>query len=346
MTDRDNRQADDLEEHAEQKRREIGRTIDSLEHKLSPGQLFEEVVSTVRSQGGGFGRNLADSVRENPLPLIVTGVGLAWLMVSSGEGGRGRQRRYADDDDGLFDGDMWGSDEEYDEYDDEGYANRESRRRRVASGSLRRSENERMGRGGADSAPGSFKTPPHAAPQRVEGDHTVELQGAAADERTVRRIDDDVNEDDDGFFTSSDDGGRDTGESLGQKRRRAQRHMRERGARMRRQTRRGAERAADQAREYFQEQPLVAGALGIALGAALGAMLPPTRAEDRHLGERSDRVTNRVRREAESAMQQGRREVEQKAEQTRRQAESKAEAARSREAGEDSESERQETEAV
>ena len=38
----------------------------------------------MRDNGGDLGRNLGRAVRDNPLPALLTGVGLAWLMAGTG----------------------------------------------------------------------------------------------------------------------------------------------------------------------------------------------------------------------------------------------------------------------
>ena len=59
-----------------------GRLTELQEH-LTPGQILDDVMEYFRdTQGGDFGRNLMTSVRNNPLPAAITGIGLAWLMVS------------------------------------------------------------------------------------------------------------------------------------------------------------------------------------------------------------------------------------------------------------------------
>jgi hypothetical protein len=57
--------------------------LTELQEHLTPGQILDDVMEYLRnSQGGDFGRNLMTSVRNNPLPAAITGIGLAWLMVS------------------------------------------------------------------------------------------------------------------------------------------------------------------------------------------------------------------------------------------------------------------------
>ena len=52
--------------------------------QLSPGQLLDDAMRYFRgAEGAEFGRNLLQSVRGNPLPAAITGIGLTWLMASN-----------------------------------------------------------------------------------------------------------------------------------------------------------------------------------------------------------------------------------------------------------------------
>ena len=72
-----------LEAEAEAARAEVGQTLDAIEHQLSPGEILDQGLRLFREQGVDFGQNLSTQVRNNPLPAVITGVGLAWLMASS-----------------------------------------------------------------------------------------------------------------------------------------------------------------------------------------------------------------------------------------------------------------------
>jgi DNA-binding FrmR family transcriptional regulator len=74
-----------IERELGETRSRLGGHLDALQNRLSPGQLLDDVMAQLRSNGGAeFGRNLLDSVRANPLPAALTGVGLAWMMASNG----------------------------------------------------------------------------------------------------------------------------------------------------------------------------------------------------------------------------------------------------------------------
>ncbi|MFC7478675.1 DUF3618 domain-containing protein, partial [Dankookia sp. GCM10030260] len=80
-----NRSAAEIEREVEQTRAGLTNTLDELRERASPGQLFEQALDYARSSGGNeFVRNLGTSVRDNPLPLLLIGAGIGWLMMSGG----------------------------------------------------------------------------------------------------------------------------------------------------------------------------------------------------------------------------------------------------------------------
>jgi ElaB/YqjD/DUF883 family membrane-anchored ribosome-binding protein len=74
---------DQLEREIEHTRAKIDRAVDALELKLSPGELFERAIRYARENGGEFVGNLGATVRANPMPVVLTSVGLLWMIASS-----------------------------------------------------------------------------------------------------------------------------------------------------------------------------------------------------------------------------------------------------------------------
>ena len=80
-----------VERQLERDRAEIDETLDAIGRRLSPGQLLDNTMGYFRAGGSELGSSLARSVKANPFPVILTGVGLAWLMSTSSSGdGAGR----------------------------------------------------------------------------------------------------------------------------------------------------------------------------------------------------------------------------------------------------------------
>ncbi len=92
----------------EQTRSELGQTVDAIQQKLSPGNLADEAKSAVQdatvgqvgqavgtatnavqqaasgveSTAAGVGSTVVETIKQNPVPAALAGVGLGWLIVS------------------------------------------------------------------------------------------------------------------------------------------------------------------------------------------------------------------------------------------------------------------------
>jgi ElaB/YqjD/DUF883 family membrane-anchored ribosome-binding protein len=89
------RDPDDIERDVRATRAEVSSTIDAIQSKLTPGQMMDQALSYMRtSLPADFGRNLTDSVRNNPVPVALVGIGLAWMMMSGRSGSVQHARRH------------------------------------------------------------------------------------------------------------------------------------------------------------------------------------------------------------------------------------------------------------
>jgi len=76
-------QPERIESEIAHTRAEVSSTIDAIQRKLTPGQLMDQAVDYFRSSApSDFGANLSRSIRDNPIPVALVGVGIAWLMMS------------------------------------------------------------------------------------------------------------------------------------------------------------------------------------------------------------------------------------------------------------------------
>jgi len=83
MSDYSSRSSAELEREVEAQRHRLSDTIDEIQHKMSPGQLLDEVMDYTKGGGTEFAQNLGRSVKDNPLPVALVGAGLLWLMTGS-----------------------------------------------------------------------------------------------------------------------------------------------------------------------------------------------------------------------------------------------------------------------
>jgi hypothetical protein len=82
-------QTEQLEREAAETRARLAETLDALRFRMTPGQVFDQVTDYA-SHGppAELLRNLGREVRENPLPLVLIGIGIVWLMVASSRSSR------------------------------------------------------------------------------------------------------------------------------------------------------------------------------------------------------------------------------------------------------------------
>ncbi|WP_052384015.1 DUF3618 domain-containing protein [Litchfieldella xinjiangensis] len=100
MSQRDeNTSPDDIEAEIHQTREELDDTLHELEHRLSPQHAVDVAMDRVRNGGANeFLSNLGRTIKENPLPVLVTGIGLGWLILSQRKSQKQEQDySYADD---------------------------------------------------------------------------------------------------------------------------------------------------------------------------------------------------------------------------------------------------------
>jgi|SRR5579884_618317 len=90
-------QREQFEQETDRIRAQLSETLKELHARMTPGRVIYELIDYVREgPGAEFGRNLAHEVRENPLPLVLIGIGIAWLMVASSRSSRARIASAAD----------------------------------------------------------------------------------------------------------------------------------------------------------------------------------------------------------------------------------------------------------
>jgi Protein of unknown function (DUF3618) len=86
----DYRRPEAIEEDISRTRASIDSTLTALENRLTPRELLDQAFEYARESGAReFVSNLQGSVKHNPLPVSLVGIGLAWLMMAD------RRERYS-----------------------------------------------------------------------------------------------------------------------------------------------------------------------------------------------------------------------------------------------------------
>ncbi|HEX5476913.1 MAG TPA: DUF3618 domain-containing protein [Burkholderiales bacterium] len=77
------RRPDEILSEIDRTRSDMDRTLHDIENRLTAGQLVDQGLDYLRRSGGReFAANLSGSVKNNPLPVTLVGIGLAWLMAA------------------------------------------------------------------------------------------------------------------------------------------------------------------------------------------------------------------------------------------------------------------------
>lgn len=77
---------DRIEADVNESRTRLNDTLNQLGSKLSPGQMLDEVMGLAQGQAGEFAGKLGRQVKNNPMPALLIGAGLAMLMMNKGAG--------------------------------------------------------------------------------------------------------------------------------------------------------------------------------------------------------------------------------------------------------------------
>jgi hypothetical protein len=80
---------DRIQEGIARTRSELDETLTALESRLSPEQIMGQAKSYLQSnsQGGReFLSNLTESIRRNPVPMALIGIGMTWMMMAGRQG--------------------------------------------------------------------------------------------------------------------------------------------------------------------------------------------------------------------------------------------------------------------
>ena len=90
-------QSEQFEREAEETRWQLAGTLEELRDRMTPGRVVDQLIDYTRDgPAAEFLRNLGREVRENPMPLVLIGIGIAWLMLASSRTSRAAVASAAD----------------------------------------------------------------------------------------------------------------------------------------------------------------------------------------------------------------------------------------------------------
>lgn len=274
MASVDHRSAAEIERDIEDERDALTRTLDEIHDRLSFESLSGEFVDRIREGGGDMGRSIARTARDNPVPLALAALGVAWLVASKTAARVGDAREpWSAPAAGRAPADRRTLVDPAPLYDSSG---RPLARDDTRWDTAEDDTDDRL----TDEAASRISQASDAVRRQARG-----AQASAAELR--RRITQGT-------------------EDLSHRARKRVLAARTRAYEAQLRAERYASRGREKAGDLYEEQPLVAGALALAIGAAIGGLMPRTKHEDAAFGEYSDRAfdeAERIYREERAKME-------------------------------------------
>ena len=264
---------DRIERDLARTRSRMDTRLSELQERLTPGQIVDDLMGYFRgSEGGEFARNLMASVRSNPMPAALTGIGLTWLMASNPRSANSELHTEGDDPHVRVRNAERGVVRQTGETDDV-YLDRLEDARGTALG-LPRNTGET-----ADSYGKRIKDGLAAAKQTVASgvDTAREKVGTAAGQ---------VSSAAQSAASSVGGAARSAGDTLAQ------------GGH-------ATSKAAGNLVSAITDNPVLLGVVGLAAGALLGALVPQSREEEDALGGIADKARGTARDAAQSVVDRG-----------------------------------------
>jgi hypothetical protein len=253
---------DVIERDLRETRARVDRTIDEIQERLSPGQLLDEGLRYLRNGPSDhlatFGSNLGTSVRDNPLPVAMIGLGVAWLALGQRQGPS--QRPSGSGDGGA------------------GMSESMAERARAAASRLQR---------GADETTEAFEHRRQQAMARILDVRDQAGESADALKQRVATAMEEASARWERMKTSVRERGHDIRDGATHGMDRARDAVSGGWA--------SAGRGSDKALEIFEQQPLLAAAAGVTLGALLGSLLPTTEREAEAMGPHRDELARQAK---------------------------------------------------
>jgi hypothetical protein len=268
-------------------RSEMSRTIDQIQGMLSPAHLKAQAQETIREATVGRVEDMAyraemrarswvETVKDNPIPAALVGIGLGWMLLSNG--GNGKQRN-------------GGSRRQYTEPhrrsggEDMGrYASWQEQRYYQETPSMMDRTRDEIGQTAGRVGERIGETAENVGQRIGETAETVSHRIGETADHVGQRI-----------GQTASQVGEQVSATAGQVQHKAQE--------VAGQARTQADRAGQSFGDAMRENPLAVGAMAVALGAAVGLALPSTRKEDELMGEARDRLVDEARDAARQTAQ-------------------------------------------
>ena len=280
----------ELQQEIDVDRQRIGDRIDAIQERMSPGQLIDEALAYAKGSGGAeYINNLGQALKNNPLPVALMGVSLAWLMAKQATPPASAETAFEVVEHPLYE--VSGPVRRVGPPQLEGDA-RYSHFSDGTGKSLKALTDDAGHRAGhfIDEAGKMYRGFTDKSGRQI--DHIVDETGAMLDAAS-------------GWASQKWGQAKATADNLGSKVSTAAAAITDRSSSAAAGIQDQSKRLNDAILTHFRDQPLVGGALAFAVGAAIGAALPHTEVEDEVLGTQADAAKDALTAQTSEVVEKG-----------------------------------------
>ncbi len=280
----------EIQREIDDDRKRIEARIGAIQERMSPGQLVDEVLAYAKGSGGGeYVSNLGKALKDNPLPVALMGVSLAWLIAKQGTSTPAKVTSIYEEDYPLYSAQgavrRVGPPEEIGGARYSHFADDAGQRFKALT-----DETGRRAGNFIDASGKTYRGFSDAAGKQIS--QISDEAGALLDAST-------------GWASDTWKQVKDTASGLAQKVSDATGTVSTSASTVGTSLQDQTARLNEVILKQFREQPLVGGALAFAVGAAIGAALPHTDKEDEMLGDAADTLKANVSDQASGLVDQG-----------------------------------------
>ncbi|MGM0832762.1 MAG: DUF3618 domain-containing protein [Pseudomonadota bacterium] len=281
------RHPDDIEKDIHQSRERLDSTLHKIEERFSPDQLLHTTYDYLRQGGANeFFSNLGTTIKQNPVPVLLTGAGLGWLMLRQSNP-QAETPRYATNV----------------------HATSESLGQPAA-----------VAQHSYSSQPPYSQNPYPQGPETNQGvghNHNNGEQDNGSRLQQAKESAQHIGHSAKGAAHHLSEKAQKKGGRMHDSISHAQQGAHERFDHIKER----AHQASNTSSDFIQEHPVVVAALGFALGAALAGICPSTRKEDEFLGKYRDQVVKKAANAGEEQVDNAQQAIHEKTESIKQPAE-------------------------
>ena len=313
----ENKSSDAIKADIEQTRSEMSQKINQIQDRLDPTRLKEQaqetvrsavtdstdaIVGFVRSNAGDFGYTVVDTIKRNPVPAALVGIGLGWMIFKS----------FSSSSSDWQDNDDYTYGERYNGGRNAGRGYSQSNQQYGANyGDQSRYSYEEGGQYQAGSRYGGAQSSGYSAQSSYGSGYSGGSSGQEEQGRVSQVVQSAQEKASDVLDQARDTAGQLTGQ-VQETAQQAGQYVQEKVGQVREQAQQTLQGTGSQVQRTVENNPVPFGVAALVAGVLVGLALPSTQAENQIMGEKRDQLIDNAQSVAQDVKERVQSVVEEK----------------------------------